>query len=236
MGTAWYATRVRPGETPKLNRDDVLGTIGPLRMIVLGALLCVFDYVPAALDGPRLRVDVVNDAVGALLIAAGVFRLGRLRVHNPWNNHYGQCMRFVKGVAVLTVAECVMGHLVFAHPPVLDIALSILGIVRASSALLLCICFRWALRAAPLPRTTRLWDIVATAVLALLTGPVFCFHFARFWTLMAGVAPARPAPSSATLFGLIVSVPLLMMYWFTYRLEAEARSADFDAAGPEAHG
>ncbi len=222
-----------PTQPPKLSRADVLGTIAPVRLIICGALLGIFDYVPVALDGPHVRVDVLNDLLGAVLVAVGVFRLARLRVHPAWNDHYGASMKFVRMVAVLAVVDAALGFAAFERSRTWVVWLSALGILKVLAFCLLWICYRWVLLAGPFPASRRLWFIAISAFVVMLMVPGCYYYGFRMLGAMHGGLPEKVSPLSAAFFGLFVGAPLVLMFRATYTLGSEARAADFDAPRTE---
>jgi len=218
-------------ETRKLTREEVLGVVRSLRLIVIGLLLCIFDYVPPALDTKYVRVDVLNDMVGALLIAGTVFRLARLRVHTAWNNHYGSTFRFIKLVAVLAVIESVVGVAAFQRPRRLVVCLHAAGLAETVALGLLCVCIRWVLLAAPLPKSRKLWFTVTTVMVVLTLLPLVYFHMSEMVKAMLGGRIDAIEPAAEAMCGLVISVPLVLLLYATVRIASEARAADFEA-GP----
>ena len=216
-------------ETRKLTREEVLGIVTPLRLIVIGLLLCIFDYVPPALDTKYVRVDVFNDLVGTLLIAAMVFRLARLQVHTAWNNHYGSTFRFVKFIAVLSVIEAASGVAAFQRPRLLVVCLHALGCAETVALGLLCVCIRWALLAAPLPKSRKLWFPVTAVMVVLLMVPLGYFHMFGMVKTMLGARIETIGPLAGAVYGLWMSAPLVLLLCATFRIASEARTADFDA-------
>src|SRR5678816_1930632 len=78
--------------------------ITPLRLIFWGGLLCIFDVsFTQTSNGQGFKCDVLNDVVGAVLIAAGVVRLSAIPVHD----RYAAVMRVVRIVSFLAVLDAI---------------------------------------------------------------------------------------------------------------------------------
>lgn len=90
-----------------MQRHPISRAVAPLRCVFWGGLICVFDITYSVWSGGRgFRIDVLDDAVGALLIAVGVFRLGAL----PADGRYVAAMVFVRLVAFLAVLDEIRAH------------------------------------------------------------------------------------------------------------------------------
>jgi hypothetical protein len=90
-----------------VQRHPISRAVAPLRCVFWGGLICVFDITYSVWSGGRgFRIDVLDDAVGALLIAVGVFRLGAL----PVDGRYVAAMVFVRLVAFLAVLDEIRAH------------------------------------------------------------------------------------------------------------------------------
>ena len=96
--------------------DYVREAVAPLRFVFWGGLLLILDFtITQTTNGQGFRCDILDDTVGALLIAVGVFRLSAA----PVDERYAKVMRFVKVVCVLGVVETAIKHFVFEQPGVL---------------------------------------------------------------------------------------------------------------------
>lgn len=200
-------------QNPTLGKDEVLSAITSLRLIFWGGLLCVFEYPPARVDGAvGWRIDLFNDLLGAILIAAGVLRLARLPVHPPWNDHYGATMKFVRSIALLGVPLAAMGQVVFRQPPLLAISLAGFRIVQVGAAVLLCLSMRWLCAAAGLASVRRAWDITTGAFVCLWLVPLGGTFYLDFLSLMANKPPTREFGAFRYALQAILVAPLVVLY------------------------
>jgi len=218
---------------PILSRRDVRAAAGALRLIFWGVVLHLFDWLPPGLQGERVRVDVLNDAPGAALIAAGVFRLGRLRVHNPWNDHYGSVMKFLKLMAVLALIEAGAGHVVLPTSAALAVFPSVVRLAQVAGVFLLCMAVRWLCRAAGLRRSARLWQGVTFALVGLFCGPLAMYYAAEFWSRMAGSDAGLPPGPWRAGVSAVLAAPFAAVWLFSFRLEAEAAAARPETNPPD---
>ena len=66
-----------------IDESVVNQAITPLRLIFWGGLLCIFDFhLTQTTNGHGFKFDVLSDALGSILIAVGVFRLGAIPIHD----------------------------------------------------------------------------------------------------------------------------------------------------------
>ena len=78
-------TRSPSREVAAMNVDSVQRAIIALRLIFWGGLLCIFDVtIGHTVNGRGFKFDFLNDALGAIMIAVGVFQLGAIQVHNRY--------------------------------------------------------------------------------------------------------------------------------------------------------
>ncbi len=219
-----------------LSKDQVLSAIRPLRLVFWGGLLCVIDAPPLAFGGPvPLRLDVLNDAAGMILVAVGVFRLARIRVHPPWNDHYGATMRWVRAVAMVGVAEAIVAQIVFSRPPLLEICLAGFRIVQVGTMVLLCLSMRWLCAEAGLPSARRSWDFTTGFFVCVWLIPLGLAFYFDFLALMSGKSSARDLGAAAYVIQAILAAPFVSLYVSTSRIAGEVRTRNdrgLSRAGP----
>lgn len=212
------------GENTKLSSDDVLSAVRALRLVFWGGLLCVFDYTPVRVGGALgWRLDVFNDFAGMILIAIAAFRLARLPVHPPWNDHYGSTMRWVRAVALVGVGEAAMRHVVFTHPTLLDISLAGFRIIQVGTMVLFCLSMRWLCAAAGLASLRRSWDITTGMFVCVWLVPLGILFYCDFLSLMAGRAPVRELGAVKYVLEAILAAPFVGLYVSASRMAREAR-------------
>ena len=209
---------------------EAIKAVWPLRLIFFGALLCIFDYLPAGLRGPRYQVDVLNDALGMFLIAVAAGRLARIPVHPPWNDHHGSAMRFVKYVALIGIAEAVVGHLTFERPPPLVLAVLIYRIALVGASVLLCMAMRWLCSELGLRRALKSWTVTTVAFVAVFASPLAAMYVTDFLTIMAGKKPFRALGPAELLARVILSMGFVLIFVSTSRMEREASGEATDAS------
>lgn len=121
----------------------------PLPRILWGGLLVAFDL---PVQAASFRIDLLNDVLGMLLIASGVFRLAKCDISDAYRNR----MHLAKLICVLATLRKLADLPGFEKPPAVDLLWSacmlaeIAGILLFLSAMRLL--FSWVARVDPAPR------------------------------------------------------------------------------------
>ena len=78
-----------------------------IQLIIVGVLLCLIDITYSkTINGVGYRIDFINDALGTLLIAGGVWRLSAVYV----NDRYRRLMVFVRLATMSAVLLAIRSH------------------------------------------------------------------------------------------------------------------------------
>jgi hypothetical protein len=210
---------------------DVLRATGPLALIFWGGLLCVFDLTfTQTTNGQGFKCDVLNDAVGTLLIAVGVSRLAAL----PVPGRYRSAMRFVQLVAILAVLNAVRAHFVVPLPAAVQAALALFGLVTLAAIVTFCVAMRWLCEHAGLRAAARSW-----AVTTVLFVVIYLLPLGGLYVVMAGAAATgrefqlKLGPA-ALLLVLVFAIPLIHLFVSTVRMRRAAEEAAAVKPPPDA--
>jgi hypothetical protein len=205
-----------------MNVQSVKSAITPLRMIFWGGLLCVFDLTfSQTTNGYGFKCDLLDDTVGSLLIAVGVFRLAAIPVHG----RYARLMRFVKVVAVLYVLDTVQAHYVRPLGPAVRFALQVFGLVTLAAVIAFCVAMRWFCEAASLRGAPQSWRTTTALFIVIYAVPLGLLYFA------GAVATVSNHPLRISLgpLGLLVlpvfAIPLIHLFISTSRMKRAAEAA-----------
>jgi len=168
-----------------ISRDDVRGAITPLRLVFWGGLLCVFDLTFASTtNGRGIRFDLLNDALGMILISVGVCRLASVRV----SDRYRTAMLFVVVVSFLATIEAFFNHLVFPRPALLSLMASLFAMACLAAIVVFCVAMLWFCREAGTRAAGDSWK---------LTTWLFVLIYAR-WASSTRQRPARCSAAGAS--------------------------------------
>ncbi|MBN2584183.1 MAG: hypothetical protein JXL80_14065 [Planctomycetes bacterium] len=139
---------------PMIGPATVRQAIKPLGWIFMGALVYGIDF--------RINnFDLMNDAIGMIFIACGIFRLSDIRVHD----RYRRVMAAVKAVSFAALAAAVTQTFLWNQPQLIGGLLSLVGLAGSAAAILFCVAMRWLCQEANLLKPWRSW----TVTLVLMT-------------------------------------------------------------------
>lgn len=173
--------------------------IAPLRMIFWGGLLCLIDiYIVQASNGLGFRIDILKDAVGAVMIAIGVFRLSSLAVQPS----YDKTMTFVKVVAVLAILDALRDHFVTPLPLAVALILYFFDIVKPAAVIAFCVAMRLLCKAKGLKLSEASWRI---------TTNLFVLFYAIPHGIMQALGMAAIASGSA--YKVSIDIGPLGLLW-----------------------
>ena len=192
---------------------DIRRAIAPLRLIFWGGIICVFDF---RFNG----FDIVNDVIGAMMIAWGVFRLGDFRIHE----HYGAAMLFVKIISILCIAEAVHAHFHYNYPGLVSFTLHLHGIVKMLATVVFCVAMRWLSMAAGLRRSKASWKITAILFGVIYFVPWASLHFIWIICLFTRKTYRFNSGLNVLLLIFIFFIPLIHLFVSTSRMKSEAQS------------
>jgi hypothetical protein len=201
----------------------------PLRLIFWGGLLMIFDLkVSQKVNGEGFQFDVLNDALGAALIAWGVFRLATI----PVPGRYAAAMTLVKVTVILAFANAVRAHVIMPLPDAMSVALFVLGLAKLAAIVVFC----WAMR-----RMCLHYDLARAAaswrVTLILFAAIYLVPLGAFYLLAAGtIATGASFHFDLGLLGLLVlpvfALPLVHLFVSTSRMKRDVAAAVLPAELP----
>jgi hypothetical protein len=202
-----------------MNVQAIKQSITPLRMIFWGGLLCIFDItVSETRNGEGFRFDILNDAVGTILITIGVFRLSAIYVHD----RYAAIMKFVRVVSVLSVLEAIREHFVMPLHPAISFALLILSMVTLAAIVTFCIAMRWFCEEALLPQAAGSWSVTTILFLVIYVIPLGLFYIAGAIAIVTNTSfNINLGPAGLALL-VVFAIPIFHLFISTSRMKREA--------------
>lgn len=204
-----------------MNVSVIKQAITPLRVIFWGGLLCIFDLnFSSTTNGQGFKFDILNDAVGAVLIAVGVFRLSAASV----SSRYATVMQFVKVVSVLAVLNAIFDHFIMPLQQAVYFVLNVYGVVALVAIVAFCVAMRWFCQEADLRNSARSWR-VTTALFVV----IYLIPLGLLYVVMAlAIATRRSFSIDLGPTGLLLlpvfAVPLIHLFVSTSRMSREAES------------
>jgi len=190
---------------------DIKRTVTALRLIFWGGIICVFDF---KING----FDILNDVVGAIMIAWAVFRLSNLRVHR----HYRVAMLFVKIISILSIAEAINAHFHYRVPALMSFVMHLYGIAKMLATVVFCVAMRWLCIAAGLSRSEKSWKITMILFGVIYLIPLGLLHFVWIVCLITGKSFNFNMGPAVLLILFVFFVPLIHLFISTSRMKKEA--------------
>jgi len=197
----------------RLAPGGIESLVGPLRLVFWGGILCVFDF---KLNG----FDVLNDVLGAVLIAWGVLRLGSSQIHE----RYRQAMLFVQVMALLYVIQAINAYVRYEFPRPLAFLLHVYGIAKMAATVVFCLAMRWLCIATGLTRSEQSWKTTTVLFAVIYLVPWGLLHVVWIVCLITGQSFRFDlGPAILPILGLFF-VPLIHLFVSTSRMRNEAAS------------
>jgi hypothetical protein len=201
--------------------------VTPLRLVFWGGILCVFDVsftqsttVAGVTHG--FRFDFLNDAVGAILIAAGVYRLGTF----PVSGRYSAVMKFALVVSLLAIADAIRGHFIMPIPPAVQVADQVFGLVVLVTTIAFCIAMRWFCEAADLVEPARSWRVTTWLFVGIYLVPVGLLYLISIWSNLTGYPVNLNFGAAAVVLLPLFALPLVHLFISTSRMKRAAEAAE----------
>jgi hypothetical protein len=190
------------------------------QMIIIGALICFIDLTYShTINGVGYRIDLVNDAVGTLLIAAGIWRLAAVYV----SDRYRRLMAFVRLATAAAVLLAIRSHWIGPVGPAARVFWWLTDTLASmgTPAFFLAMSMLW--RSLAPPRLAPHWRWAAAGTLAGLV-LLLLVHLAGFWRSLFQPETAAPAielgGTASLLATLLWLAPLALgavTFWRGYR-------------------
>ena len=209
---------------PRISPSDIRRTITPLRLVFWGGILCVFDLAfSSATNGEGFRFDLLNDAVGVILITVGVFRLATV----PVNRRYRRAMRFVQVVSVLVLVDAVREHiLVPESPPVVDYFFMLVSLASMIAIVLFCVAMTWLCRESSFLQPWRSWRITTALFVLVYLLPVGGFYAVGLCYVAAGRSFHIDLGPLGLLLLPVFAAPIVHLFISTSRMKRAAEAVE----------
>ena len=215
-------------ENELLHPNAIKWTINPLRLIFWGGLLCVFAFslTTRTGDGTQYSFDLLNNAVGMLLITVGLLRLGAI----PLGGSYPSLIRFLQIVAVGNLILEFANHFVVTFPLGITVVLWSFSLVTLTAIFLFCRAMCNLCKKAQLKKAERSWKITIILFLALYIFPVGLLDLLRTLEPLLGDLVdfnfnfKLPTPAVLLLIP-VMALPLTSLFISTSRMKKGAVAA-----------
>ncbi len=202
-----------------MNPAVVEQAITQLRMISWGGLLLILDIdLTLDVDGQELKIDMLNDVLGAILVAWGVFRLREAPVHH----RYRAVMNFVAVAAALSVLDAIRA--VFSVPlaPAVSFVLNVFGLVALAAIVAFCVAMRWFCEAGQLAAAARSWSVTTGLFVAIYLVPLGLFYNACILAIVAGKSFNINLGLAGLPLVAVFALPIIHLFISTSRMKRAA--------------
>ena len=204
-----------------MHAGAVKQAITPLRLIFWGGLLCLFDLnFSQTTNGRGFKFDLLNDAVGAVLIAVGVSRLSAA----PVPGRYPTAMTFVLVVSILAVLNTVRAHVILPLPPAVQVLVSLFGLVTMAALVSFCVAMRWFCETARLPGAARSWAVTTGLFVVIYLVPLGLFYVVSAGATAVGKSFHFNLGPAGLLVLPVFAIPLVHFFVSTSRMRRAAEA------------
>jgi hypothetical protein len=204
-------------------RATLLEAVTPLRLIFWGGLLCVFDItISSTTNGYGFKFDILNDAVGVLLILIGVVKLMNFSV----DQRYDTAMQFVLVVTVVALLDAIRAHFIMPLPNLVSFALSVFGIVRLVAVIVFCVAMCWLCQSRRLPESAASWVVTTWLFVLIYLLPLGFFYLAAAIAIASNTSFNINLGPAGLLLLPVFALPIIHLFVSTSRMKREAMSPD----------
>ena len=194
-----------------MKREIVRDAVLPLRLVFWGGLICVLDF-------KINNFDLLNDVVGIILIAVGVFRLSAITV----SERYTSWMGYVKIVAAVSVAETLYLQLPISTPGPISALLQLLGIAQLACIIVFCMAMRLFSEVCKLEQAKSSWRTSTILFACIYAVPLGLLYLTAFVAVVAGESFHLDLGIGGLLLIPVFFIPLIHLFISTSCMKNEA--------------
>src|SRR5687768_4108567 len=141
--------------------------------ILWGILFCGFDFwIGAQAGGHGLRVDILNDVLGTILVAWGLAELRPLVA----DERYANILQFCLLIALLAIVEAVLDHFVVPWPPLCAAISELFSMAVLVAIFQFCTALRMLCQFAHLLEAEQSWRFSQSLFFVLQLLPLMSLH------------------------------------------------------------
>lgn len=204
--------------------QPIRAAITPLRMIFWGGLLCVFDFkFNQVSNGQGYSFDILNDALGVLLILVGVIRLRAIGPAPGLAHRPSGKLAFAAFVAVLALLKAVHGHLIYRVPDEMSLVLTAVSLLSLAAILGFCTAMQEMCRDWGLVRSQGKWGTTAILFGFIYVAPLGLFYVYSAAVMLDGGTFNIGLGPEGLLLLIPLLIPLVMLFTTTSSMVTEIR-------------
>jgi hypothetical protein len=197
-----------------LQKIDAEGTLLPLSLIFWGALICIIDLTIKHEDarGQGLQFDIVNDAVGWLMIGTALLSLRKV-----WaDQHHQSVMTFCIVMTGINLGLALVLHIVFDAPWLIEVIFVLILFVTFLAAIMFCHAMGNICRTIELPDVETNWRLTSRLIwfLWILPAAIILIVGAALGARNdATTEPANPLAVCGYMIGMMLLLIAPMVYF-----------------------
>jgi hypothetical protein len=206
--------------------------ITPLRLIFWGGLICLLDIKFKSIrNGYGFQFDLLNDVIGAVMIAMGVFRLAAIRLDADLTADdrtniarqasYDRGMAFVKPVAVLYVVQAIVEHYVMPLPAPATILVLIWGLAVLAATITFCLCMQQLCAYSQLLQSAASWKTTTVLFIVIFAIPLGLLNVLSIGAVAMGERAHFDLGPLGLIVILVFFVPIIHLFVSTSRMRRE---------------
>ena len=200
-----------------VTRHDIQRIIIPLRLIFWGGIICVLDI-------SINNFDILNDFIGSILIAIGVFQIATVEIHDRYSN----AMLFVKIMAILGCIRALFENFSAEIPPLLGGLFALIGFAEMIAIVVFCVAIGWLSREAKLDVSEKSWQTTTILFTIIYLIPLGLFYLIAVFASATGNSFHINLGPAGLLLVPVFFVPLIHFFVSTSRMKNEAQSNSDD--------
>jgi len=202
-----------------MTTESIKRAITPLRLIFWGGLLCIFDVsISQTVNGEGFKFDFLNDALGAILIAVGVFRLAAL----PVPGRYAAAMTFAGVVSILEIVDAIREHFIQPWPDVVYVLAPLLSLAALAAIMVFCLAMRRFCLKAAMPSEARSWKVTTVLFVVIYVVPLGPFYMAALVAMATNTSFNIDLGPAGLLLMPVFAIPLIHLFVSTSRMKRAA--------------
>jgi len=194
-------------------------------MIFWGGLLCVLDFKCNSLtNGSGFSFDILNDALGVLLILVGVIRLRQIGPPPGMAHRPSGKLAFAAFVAVLAWFKAVNGHLVYNVPEEMTLVLTAVSLFSLAAIMGFCVAMQEMCRDWGLTHSQAKWQTTAILFGFIYVAPLGFLYLYTAGSLLSGEEFHLQLGPEGMLLLIPLLIPLVMLFTTTSAMVGEIRA------------
>ncbi len=202
--------------------NEMRRVVGPLRSIFWGGLLCLFDFtVSETRNGVGFKFDLLNDALGMILITGGLVALARM----PSSRRIGPLLLTCTAVAAVGTFVAITDHWVAPRPAPIPLLKTAFALVELAAVVVFCVALRTWARDSGLPRSAASWTTTLILFVLLVVLPLGVLQAVFLVAMLTGSSFSFNLGPAGLVVLAVFALPFIHFFVSTSRMAREAEES-----------